>query len=597
METCAAEKICVVPHGAPVVLGRSRPTGSPSRERERLSAPLRPLHLRLDLARQGLETAIAAMPAIVERHPEVLYVIAGRTHPEVARRDGEHYRLLLERRVVDLGVGSRRVRRSLPRPERARRPAPRHRRVRHAVSRTPSRSPPARSPSPSQPAVLPSRPRTSTRRTSSRPAPASWCRSTIRSDRRGRLRVHRESEVARGGPSGGQSDRRGPRVALGRGGTEVVLREAALAQPRRGADPDRRARAHLRSHGSSADTGGRRRDHPARERRHPELGDRVLRRRRRQARGGRARAHRARAESGLDTHPSPFARLPPVRRRSTRNRMRNFMGLRPPLARRAAPRETTSAAPIWALGEILSTAWIPALSGPSQRMLDALVPSLAGAVSLRTAAYPSSASVASTRIVWSPSAAAPRASRRPARHRVSRLGVGGWLWFEDRLTYDNARLPRADRRRTRLRRPDDVALGLESPCLARRRVRSRRRCPRLPGHQGRDRDEPAPGAGDEQPLDAAALVEAELAALAVTGDPEHGSRARSSYDWFLGRNKLDRPLYDFATGGCSDGLGESDLNANEGAESTLAFHRATLMLDAAALPAVTRRRKPRAKVA
>ena len=53
---------------------------------------------------KGLETAIAALPAIVERHPEVLYVISGRTHPEVARREGEHYRLLLERRAVDLGV-------------------------------------------------------------------------------------------------------------------------------------------------------------------------------------------------------------------------------------------------------------------------------------------------------------------------------------------------------------------------------------------------------------------------------------------------------------------------------------------------------------
>ena len=45
-----------------------------------------------------------ALPAIVERHPEVLYVIAGRTHPQVARREGEEYRLMLERRIVDLGL-------------------------------------------------------------------------------------------------------------------------------------------------------------------------------------------------------------------------------------------------------------------------------------------------------------------------------------------------------------------------------------------------------------------------------------------------------------------------------------------------------------
>ena len=47
---------------------------------------------------------IAALPAIVERHPEVLYVVAGRTHPDVARREGERYRLTLEQTVVDLGL-------------------------------------------------------------------------------------------------------------------------------------------------------------------------------------------------------------------------------------------------------------------------------------------------------------------------------------------------------------------------------------------------------------------------------------------------------------------------------------------------------------
>jgi hypothetical protein len=74
----------------------------------------------------------------------------------------------------------------------------------------------------------------------------------------------------------------------------------------------------------------------------------------------------------------------------------------------------------------------------------------------------------------------------------------------------------------------------------------------------------------------------------VTGDPVHAARARRAFDWFLGRNKLGRPLYDFATGGCSDGLGDDDVNANEGAESTLAFHRAQLVLDAAGLPRVVR---------
>jgi hypothetical protein len=44
-------------------------------------------------------------------------------------------------------------------------------------------------------------------------------------------------------------------------------------------------------------------------------------------------------------------------------------------------------------------------------------------------------------------------------------------------------------------------------------------------------------------------------------------------------------LYDFATGGCGDGLGRDGLNDNEGAESTLAFHHAALLLDAAGVRA------------
>jgi glycosyltransferase involved in cell wall biosynthesis len=55
-------------------------------------------------AGKGIETALDALPAIVERHPEVLYMIVGRTHPQVARREGERYRLQLERQVLDLGL-------------------------------------------------------------------------------------------------------------------------------------------------------------------------------------------------------------------------------------------------------------------------------------------------------------------------------------------------------------------------------------------------------------------------------------------------------------------------------------------------------------
>ena len=67
----------------------------------------------------------------------------------------------------------------------------------------------------------------------------------------------------------------------------------------------------------------------------------------------------------------------------------------------------------------------------------------------------------------------------------------------------------------------------------------------------------ATAGGDEQPLDAAALVEAYVEALAATGRREHGRLAVRAFEWFLGRNRLGRAVYDFSTGGCHDGLGES----------------------------------------
>ena len=165
-----------------------------------------------------------------------------------------------------------------------------------------------------------------------------------------------------------------------------------------------------------------------------------------------------------------------------------------------------------------------------------------------------------------------------------------WRWFEDALTYDNARLSHAlIIGGVALDRDDAVAAGLESLAWLGDECGLADGLLRLPGNEGRRRDEAAPGAGDEQPLDASAFVEAELAAFAVTGDLEHSARAQRAFEWFLGRNKLGRPLYDFATGGCCDGLGDLDVNANEGAESTLAFHRAQLVLDAAGLPRVLRR--------
>ena len=246
---------------------------------------------------------------------------------------------------------------------------------------------------------------------------------------------------------------------------------------------------------------------------------------------------------------------------------------------------------VWALGELLETAWVPAVVGPTRRLLDALIGTLTTGTSLRTDAY---AALGHARL--DPDRRDP-AARLLLEGVVDRLAAAyetcateEWRWFEDTLTYDNARLPHAlIVGGVALGREDVTETGLESLRWLGNESGLAQGTLRLTGHRGRRRGEPAPGSGDEQPLDASALIEAELAAFDVTGDTEHAERARHAFDWFLGRNRLRRPLYDFATGGCSDGLGSETSNDNEGAESTLAFHRAALLLDAIGLPTVVRR--------
>jgi hypothetical protein len=249
---------------------------------------------------------------------------------------------------------------------------------------------------------------------------------------------------------------------------------------------------------------------------------------------------------------------------------------------------------VWALGDILATAWIPAVVRPASDLLDRLVATLADKVSLRTAAYT---------VLGLSRLDADRlqpAARRLLERLVDQLADAyehtasdDWRWFEDTLTYDNARLPQALLSGANaLDRPDLAEFGLDSLRWLGDECGLDEDTLVLPGHRGRRRGEPAPGSGDEQPLDAAALVEAELSAFALTRSAEHGARAIRAFEWFLGRNRLQRPLYDFATGGCSDGLGSDDLNDNQGAESTLAFHRAALLLDAAGVRADMRQRTP-----
>ncbi|MEO7910315.1 MAG: glycosyltransferase family 4 protein, partial [Roseiflexaceae bacterium] len=97
----AAEKIDVIPHGIPDV-----PFLDSSFHKDQLDAEGKMVLLTFGLLSQnkGIEHVIAAMPAILERYPNVVYIVLGATHPHVREHEGERYREMLQRLAHEIGV-------------------------------------------------------------------------------------------------------------------------------------------------------------------------------------------------------------------------------------------------------------------------------------------------------------------------------------------------------------------------------------------------------------------------------------------------------------------------------------------------------------
>ena len=153
-----------------------------------------------------------------------------------------------------------------------------------------------------------------------------------------------------------------------------------------------------------------------------------------------------------------------------------------------------------------------------------------------------------------------------------------WKWFENVLAYGNARLPQALLLEGAACSNDRlISAGLESldwlsqtqHCDVNRHF--------VPiGSQGFYPQNGQKARFDQQPLEAAGAVSACLQAYRITGDSRWRDEAWSAFNWFLGDNDLQLPLYDSSTGGCRDGLHPDRTNENQGAESTLSFLMALL---------------------
>ena len=151
-----------------------------------------------------------------------------------------------------------------------------------------------------------------------------------------------------------------------------------------------------------------------------------------------------------------------------------------------------------------------------------------------------------------------------------------WQWFEIVLAYDNARLPQALIVAGRaLGRQDLIDCGLQTLDWIVAKQTSPEGRFRAVGTESFHRPYAEPLQFDQQPLEAQATVDACIAAHEATGDPRWVMEAERAYAWYLGQNDLDLPLASPADGGCFDGLMPTGLNRNQGAESILALQLAS----------------------
>jgi glycosyltransferase involved in cell wall biosynthesis len=235
---------------------------------------------------------------------------------------------------------------------------------------------------------------------------------------------------------------------------------------------------------------------------------------------------------------------------------------------------------LWALGTVLGHSQDVGLRGAAGRLFEAAMPAALRFSSPRAWAF--SILGMQAYLDWFPGDRAIQSARNMLADRLldiyEQSRSATWHWFEKSLAYSNARLSQAlilSGWRSSNRKM--MATGIESlEWLVATQHRGDEEIFVPVGSNGFFTEGKEKARFDQQPVEAAATISACLETYRLTNEKRWLEEAKRIFGWFLGKNDLQVPLYDSATGGCRDGLHPDRANENQGAESTLSFLMALL---------------------
>ncbi len=267
--------------------------------------------------------------------------------------------------------------------------------------------------------------------------------------------------------------------------------------------------------------------------------------------------------------------------RSDTGRFRNFLGYDRTWLEDAGSEDSHGRA-LWALGTVLGHSRDAGLRGAAGRLFEAAMPAALALSSPRAWAF--SILGMQAYLDWFPGDRAVQSARNKLANQLLNIYEQSctetWRWFEKSLAYSNARLSHAlilSGGRSGNRKM--IAAGIESLewlVAAQHHGDSEVFVPIGSNGffaEGQDR-----ARFDQQPVEACATICACIETYQLTREARWLEEARCVFRWFLGKNDLQVSLYDVATGGCRDGLHPDRVNENQGAESTLSFLMALLAM-------------------